>query len=161
MAYSTVNHHRSSISKFHEGFAGHAIGSHPLVSKAVKAVFRLRPPLPKYRSTFDISKVFLYLLNQPNNDNLSLKQLTYKTLFLLISASISRVSSVSRLGTRIQFNEDSCVIDLITLEKQGRPGHVRGYISVRRFHDNLKLCPVSALQEYVNRVCSFLFIANK
>ena len=44
VAYFTVNHHRSSISKFHEGFAGQAIGSHPLVSKAVKAVFRLRPP---------------------------------------------------------------------------------------------------------------------
>ena len=40
--YSTVNVHRSSISKFHAGFAGKPVGEHPLVSQAVKAVFRLK-----------------------------------------------------------------------------------------------------------------------
>ena len=36
--YSTVNFHRSGISKFHVGIDGISIGEHPLVSQAVKAV---------------------------------------------------------------------------------------------------------------------------
>ena len=47
--YSTVNFHRSGISKFHVGIDGVSIGEHQLVSQAVKAVFRLKPPLPKYQ----------------------------------------------------------------------------------------------------------------
>ena len=57
-AYSTVNHHRSCISKFHAGFGHLSNSSHPMISQAVKAVFHLRPPLPKYINTFDISLVF-------------------------------------------------------------------------------------------------------
>ena len=105
--YRTVNHHRSSISKFHMGVNGVPIGSHPLVCQAVKAVFRLRPPLPKYMTTFDITKVFNYIKKLPPNEELSLKQLSYKALFLLISACISRVSSVSSLGPTVKVFEVS------------------------------------------------------
>ena len=59
--YSTVNFHRSAISKFHVGIYGIPMGEHPLVSQAVKAVFRLRPPLPQYQSTFDIVPVLVYI----------------------------------------------------------------------------------------------------
>ena len=97
-AYSTVNHHRSCISKFHAGFDHIPAGSHPLVAQAVKSVFRLRPPLPKYVNTFDISIVFTFLQSLPANEDLDLKLLSYKTLFLLTSSTISRLSSLSRLG---------------------------------------------------------------
>ena len=97
-AYSTVNFHRSSVSKFHVGIDGQPIGKHPLVSQAVKAVFRLRPPLPKYVATFDITKVFSYLQSLPSNEKLSLKLLTVKCLFLLTTSIISRVSSIRSLG---------------------------------------------------------------
>ena len=100
-AYSTVNFHRSAISKFHSGYGGSAIGSHSMVSQAVKAVFRLRPPLPKYRATFDITIVFTYLLGLPDNADLSLKQLTFKTLFLLICSTLSRISSTQSLGSTL------------------------------------------------------------
>ena len=97
-AYSTVNHHISCISKFHAGFGHLSAGSHPLVSQAVKAVFRLRPPLPKYINTFDVSLVFTNIARLPTNDALMLKQLTFKTLFLLTTSTISRLSSMGRLG---------------------------------------------------------------
>ena len=109
--YSTINHHRSSIAKFHIGFGGVSIGCHPMVSQAVKAVFRLRPPLPKYVATFDISKVFGFLKTWPMNTDLSLKQLSFKTLFLLTAASISRLSSVGRLGPDLQVYEVSKFFD--------------------------------------------------
>ena len=80
-------------------------GTHPLVSQALKAVFRLRPPLPKYVNTFDISLVFTYILSLPPNDQLSLKLLSYKTVFLLTSSTISRLSSLARLGPQLQVFE--------------------------------------------------------
>ena len=39
--YSTINHHRSAISKFHVGLGGTPMKEHPLVKQAVRAVFRV------------------------------------------------------------------------------------------------------------------------
>ena len=55
--YGTVAYHTLAISKFHVGIHGIPMGEHPLVSQALKAVFRLRPPVPQYKSTFDIVPV--------------------------------------------------------------------------------------------------------
>ena len=150
-SYSTVNFHRSCVAKFHYGIDGISIGKHHLVSQAVKAVFRLRPPLPRYSATYDISVVFSYLKTLVPNETLPLKLLTLKTLFLLTSAVIFRVSSVRVCGSDITFLEEHCVIPLLQLEKQSRPNHVRGYVKVRRYEDP-DLCPVQTLSVYVNQV---------
>ena len=98
-SYSLINAARSAISKYHLGFNGTPAGQHTLVCQAVKAVFRLNPPLPKYQSTYDIQLVFTHIKSlQPS---LTLKELTYKTLFLLTASSISRMSSVSVLGPKL------------------------------------------------------------
>ena len=47
--------------------------------------------------------------------------------------------------------QDHCVLSFTCLEKQGRPGHVRGYLPVQKFED-VSLCPVSALVAYVDQV---------
>ena len=96
--YSTINLVRSAISKFHKGYNGVPAGQHQIVRNAVRAVFRLRPPLPKYNVTFDVTIVLDYLKSLPENPQLPLKLLTYKAVFLLIVSSISRVNSVSKLG---------------------------------------------------------------
>ena len=93
-----MNLAQSAISKNHDGFYGNSAGSHKLISTAVKAVFRMRPPLPKYKNTYDITLVLDFLKSLPQNDKLTLKQLSLKALFLLIMSSLSRVSSVARLG---------------------------------------------------------------
>ena len=99
--FSTINHARSAISKFHDGFSGTQAGCLKLVSMAVKAVFKLNPPLPRFTSTFDPSLVLNYLKNLPSNSELDLKRLSQKALFLLITSSISRVSSVRLLGPQL------------------------------------------------------------
>ena len=149
--YSTVNYHRSAISKFHVGVAGVPIGEHPLVCQAVRAVFRLRPPLPKYQSAFDIVPVLAYFANQPTC-NLSLKPLVYKTLFLTIYSSLSRVSSISRLGPTIIMQQESVVLHFTSLEKQGRVGQTRGFLQIPQFSEDPELCPVRTLLMYRDRV---------
>ena len=97
LSYSTINLHRSSISKFHSG-VGETIGGHSLVNQAMKAVFRQRPLLPKYVATYDITRVFAYIQSLPENSELSLKQLTLKCAFLVTVSTVSRVNSLSSLG---------------------------------------------------------------
>ena len=101
--YSTVNLARSAISKYHDGFNGTPAGQHKMVCNAVKAVFRLRPPLPKYKTTYDVSIVLDYIKSLPPNSELSLKMLSYKALFLITIATISRVSSVRSFGSSLQY----------------------------------------------------------
>ena len=151
-AYMTVNHHRSAISKFHQGFDGQTVGSHELVRKAMRSVFRLRPPLPKYKCTFDIVPVLQYISELPANNLLSLKLLTKKTLLSTIYDSLSRVSSISRLGPVVSEHRDHVITHLHHLEKQARPGSVRGFIPIRKFPEDLHLCPAAALLEYCTRV---------
>ena len=45
-----------------------------------------------------------------------------------------------------------------SLEKQGRPGCVRGYLSVQKFSEDQALCPVSAILAYTTQVCLQLII---
>ena len=97
-SYSTVNHTRSAISKYHHGYNGSPAGQDQTVCQALRAVFRLRPPLPKYMRTFDASVVLCYLKSLGPNQNLSFKDLTFKALFLLTCATISRMSSAANLG---------------------------------------------------------------
>ena len=149
--YMTVNHHRSAIAKFHRGFGGESIGTHTLVKQAVKSVFRLRPPLPKYRATFDIVPVLQYLSNQ-SNQHLNLKQLTLKALLLTIYSTLSRVSSLSRLGPEVTRHRDHIILHLRHLEKQGRPGAVRGFLTVQFFEEDPSLCPATAILDYLNKV---------
>ena len=116
--YSTVNFHRSGISKFHAGVDGVSIGEHPLVSQAVKAVFRMRPPLPKYQSTFDIVPVLAYVQSL-HTASISLHLLSFKALFLTVYSSISRVSCIACLGSSLQEQRDSVVLYFVSLEGQG------------------------------------------
>ena len=48
--------------------------------------------------------------------------------------------------------QDHCVINLIHLEKQSRPGKVRGHVRVQKFHEDPSLCPVAAVMCYNNKV---------
>ena len=72
----------------------------------MRAIFRLRPPLPKYKNTFDIKPVLDYFTYLGDNEDLTLKQLTLKTHFLISFTSISRVSTCSRLGLAVDVFED-------------------------------------------------------
>ena len=151
--YSTVNFHRSAISKFHVGVHGIPMGEHPLVSQALKAVFRLRPPLPQYKSTFDIVPVLAYIQSLPTA-TISLQLLSFKALFLAIYSSISRVSSMARLAPSLEETRDSAILKLVSLEKQAREGRVWGFFQIPKFTVDSELCPVCALSTYFTKVSS-------
>ena len=119
--YRTINLARSALSKFHFGFEGSPAGQHILVTQTLKAIFRLRPPLPRYQTTYDINKVLTYVRQIfGNNELLTLRCLSYKCLFLLSLASISRIATLKSLGANVIFHQGHVVIPIVSLEKQAR-----------------------------------------
>ena len=119
--YHTVNFAHSAISKIHTGFSGTPAGQHSLVKKVVQACFRLRPPLPRYKTTYDVGIILKYVkIILGNNDYLSIKLLSCKCLFLLSFYSLSRVNTSSKLGTNFEEHQEHLVIPLLSLEKQAR-----------------------------------------
>ena len=57
--YNSVNAYRSAISSVHEKIDGLPVGQHPTITRLVKGVFNVRPPLPRYSSTWDVQSTKL------------------------------------------------------------------------------------------------------
>ena len=127
------------------------MGEHPLVSQAVKAMFRLQPPLPQYQSTFDIIPVLVYVQSLPTA-SIPLKLLSFKTLFLPIYSTIFRVSIMARPAPSLEETRDAAIVKLVSLEKQSREGRIRGFFQILRFLEDTELCPVFALRTYYSKV---------
>ena len=80
--YSTINTYRSALSTTLCSMNDDrdSLGSHPLIARLLKGVYILRPPTPRYSSTWDVSKVTDYLKTLAPLRELSLKSLTLKTV---------------------------------------------------------------------------------
>lgn len=61
-------------------------------------LFNFRPPIPKYRSFWDVQKVLSFLAAQFPLNELKLKMLTYKTNALLALTSAKRSQTLSLMN---------------------------------------------------------------
>ena len=96
--YRSLNCYRSALSSCHLPIKGFSVGQHPLVSRLLKGAFNLRPPQPKYSSTWDVSTMLRYLLSLGPNDNLCLEKLTRKLAVLLALVLAHGASDLVRLS---------------------------------------------------------------
>ena len=93
LKYQTMNRAVSAISKHYVQLqSGETIAHHPLVQQAKKAFWQQRPPLPKYRCTYNASHILKYLVDLGENETLGLESLMYKTAFLVAFSTLSRYS---------------------------------------------------------------------
>ena len=60
------------------------------MSTAKKAFWPLKPLIPRYHGTYDISIVLRLIENLGENETLTLKQLSEKTAFLVMFSTLSR-----------------------------------------------------------------------
>ena len=90
LSYSTLNSYRSALSSTLCLRDGTTVGCDPLVSRLLKGTYNLRPPLPRYSSTWDVSVLTQYLGTLFLLNSLSLKQVTLKTVSLCALCSAGR-----------------------------------------------------------------------
>ena len=121
--YRSLNCYRSAISSAHLPIDGFPVGKHPLVCRLLKGVFNLRPPLPRYDCTWDVTKVTSYLKDLGDNEQMSLKQLTQKLAMLLALVLAHRSSGLVRLNLQgSKFTPEGVVLTQTGLAKQTKPG---------------------------------------
>ena len=94
----------SAISKYHivDKDTGIPMGQHSVVSMAKKSFWQQRPPIPRYRATYDVSIILRHIENLGQNESLTLKKLSEKTAFLVAFSTLSRYGLVPHL-TKISF----------------------------------------------------------
>ncbi len=95
--YRSLNCYRSAISSAHLPIEGFPVGKHPLVCRLLKGVYNLRPPLPRYDCTWEVTKVTSFLQALGDNKQMTLKDLTQKLAMLLSMVLAHRSSGLARL----------------------------------------------------------------
>lgn len=160
--YRTLNVYRSALSSTVETLPGGLpMGQHPLVCRLLKACFRLRPPKQRLFPDWNIQVVLSHLEDWPPAVDLSLKQLSMKTVFLLALVSFKRPSDLYRLHIMDgywQLSMSRFRAQPMEVGKTDRPGHASPPIRIEAYK-NLALDPVFYLNAYVRRVKKVLFYA--
>ena len=147
--YRSLNCYRSALSSCHLPIKGFSVGQHPLVSRLLKGAFNLRPPQPKYSSTWDVSTMLRYLLSLGPNDNLCLEKLTRKLAVLLALVLAHRASDLVRISlVGSTYTTEGVVLTCKGLAKTSKPGKITSSVIIAPFEESHGLCPVKCLQEY-------------
>ena len=98
LKYSTLNTARSAISAVILPTNNHTIGTHPLVSRFMRGIYKSNPPTPRYH-TRNVQTVLTHLSSQDSVEKLDLKSLTLKLLMLIALVSAQRGQSIHMLDT--------------------------------------------------------------
>ena len=123
-----------------------------MVSKLMKGVFHDRPPLPKYTVTWNVQTVLTYFESVGGNSNLTLTQLTYKTVMLLALTRPTRSADLSQMSSQgCHFSPEGVKIFPSALAKQSRQGKTIKPFFSRIFSENNLICPVTTLRAYIAR----------
>ncbi len=153
LSYSAINTARSALSQFIIWKGQYTIGAHPWVIRFLKGVFNLRPPVPRYQDTWDVSVLIRFLSTLSPVRKLSLKMLTFKvtTLIALLIAARAQtlacldIKKMSRSKSKVCFQVGSA--DL----KQCRPGYAPPLIELQAYPVKRTLCVCTVLTEYLKR----------
>lgn len=141
LTYTTINTARSAISAVTIPKSNMTVGSHPLVSRFMKGVYKDSPPTPRYRSTWDVKPVLTYLSSLHPPEKLDLKSLTLKLVMLiaLVSAQRGQCLHLLDLGCMKKVTNG---FEFLFMEhvKQSRPGYRAPSVLLQAYPADLSLC---------------------
>ena len=155
LSYNTINTARSMLSSILQLNVNSSVpfGQLPIVRRFMKGLFELRPVLPRYKSIWDLNIVFSYFRGRPAAQELSLKELTLKLTFLLNLLSGQRCQTIKYLNTdNMELTTDKCIFHITDKVKQTRIRTLIPPLSFVAYSKDKKLCIISHLQEYLNRL---------
>ena len=112
LSYSAVNSAKSAVITYLSITMGQDFGhNNVILQKFMKGVFAIRPALPKYSNTWDVSLVLRYLKGQSPPEALDLLALSRKLAALLLLLSGQRCQSVHSLCV----DNISCLNNVLSL----------------------------------------------
>ena len=129
-----------------------ALLSLPVVAPFMKGVFKMKPPKPKYCSTWSVKTALSFLESLEPLEELTLKHLCYKTVLVLALTSAASTHELSALDLTYSLRkEGSWEFSLPTRGKNSRPGHPARKFLFLEFPENPKICVVRSLTAYMLR----------
>ncbi|WAQ96537.1 UBP34-like protein, partial [Mya arenaria] len=146
LSYETLNTARSALSN------GYNVESHPFVIRFLSGVYNLPPTKPKYKETWDVSKVLCYLKTLTPARQLSLKMLSYKLVMLIALTQASQSHSISLLTLdNMMKDSESYVLHYSGLLKQSRKGKVNPILKLNRYTLDSEICVYSTIAECIEQ----------
>ena len=155
LSYTTINTARSALSAVILPTDNVNIGSHPIVSRFMKGIYKSNPPMPRYCTTWDVNQVLSYLSSLSKPTELSLKSLTLKLTMLIALVSAQRGQSLHMLDTQFM-KEGDTFFDFALPEhiKQSRPGYKMPSVLLQAYPVDQSLCVFTHVKEYLQRTKS-------
>ena len=118
----------------------------------MKAIFELKPSLPKYNGIWDVRVVLDYLKTFGASSALPLKEITLKLTMLLCLTTNQRGQTIHKFDINyIQDLDDRYRISVHEKLKQTKPGRHLEPIELLAFPEDKELCLVQHLREYIHR----------
>lgn len=146
--YDTLNATRSAISLI----MGPDIAEDHRVKRFFKGVYNIRPNQPKYALTWDPQIVLRYFSDQPNNEVLSLKDLSKKLLTLLAIITAHRMQTFSVIELdNIEIRAENVIIKIPKRIKTSGLNRHQPALVIPFFRENCKVCAASALVSYLEK----------
>ena len=151
VGYSSVNTTRSVISIIIKIEIVILFGELPLVCRFLKGDFNLRPALPRYSTTWDVSIVLKYIKSLEALKQCGLKSLSYRLVILLCITTGRGDRTVFYMNIGLMmFEADNVTIFVPELLKQSRPGHPLEPMVLLSYPDQ-EICVVSHLEQYIEK----------
>ena len=127
----------------------------PLVCRLPKGVFNIRSALPRYITTWDVTKVFTFFKSKPALTNYDLKTLSHRLAILLCLTTGQRDQTIKCLNLDyIKISIDKVVLFVPETLKTTKPGHHLPRVELKIFKDS-KLCVVAHLRQYITMTAPF------
>lgn len=144
--YGTLNTCRSAISLV----VGDHVGSDQNVKRFFKGIYRLRPPMPKYETTWDPDIVLNYLGKFHPLEEISLENLTKKLVTLLALVTAHRVQTLSKIMIdNISITASRISITITDLIKTSKIGSPQPLLILPFFNEKPEICPAKTLQYFL------------
>ena len=152
LGYSTMNTARCALSVMLPTSNGTSFGKHPLVTRLLKGIFRLRPSLPRYTVTYDVGILLNYMSSRPPNRENSLEEHTCKLATLMCLLSAQRAQTLGSLTLEnMHLDTNRCIFYVAELMKQSRPSFHPAPLEFTSFPDNQNICVVECINDYLER----------
>ena len=97
-AYSTINSYRLALSSILPPLEGKLLGEHPVIVRLLKRMYVTCPPQSRYTTTWDVNILLNCLETWDPLRDLTLKQLTIKTVALVALVSAQRSQTLAALS---------------------------------------------------------------
>ena len=111
VGYSAVNSARSALSFLMKPLHGIPFGKDSLVSRILREVFNIRPALPQYVTTWNVSKVFQYFKKQQTLVNCDLKTVSHRLTILLCVTTGQRDQPIKFLNLEcLKVSDDRTIL---------------------------------------------------